>query len=56
MEQQKASLCPSCGACPQVEIEGNQARIDEADNLAILTKDEWNVLFDLVRSGQLTHM
>jgi hypothetical protein len=29
-------------------------RIGEAGNLAVLKKDEWNVLVDLIQSGQLT--
>jgi hypothetical protein len=29
-------------------------KVGEAGNLAILTKDEWNVLADLIQSGQLT--
>jgi len=48
-------LCPlGCGACPEVEFAGEQVRIGEAGNLAVLTKDEWNVLVDLVRTGELS--
>ena len=54
MESKKMSLCPACSACPEVEIAGNEGRIGEAGNLAGLKKDEWNVLVDLIRSGQLT--
>ncbi len=50
------SLCPSCGACPQVEFQPDKVRIGEAGNLVVLKKEEWNVLVDLIRSGQLTHL
>jgi hypothetical protein len=54
MEKLTVSLCPACSACPEVEIVGDEARIGETGNLAVLKKDEWNVLVDLVRSGQLS--
>lgn len=48
-------LCPAgCGACPEVEFAGGKVKIGEAGNLAVLTKDEWNVLVDLIQSGGLT--
>jgi len=37
-----------------VEFAGDQVRVGEAGNLAVLTKDEWNVLVDLIQSGALT--
>jgi len=54
METLKMSLCPACTACPEVEITGDEVRIGEAGNLAVLKKDEWNVLVDLIQSGQLS--
>jgi len=54
METLKMSLCPACSACPEVEILGDEVRIGEAGNLAVLRKDEWNVLVDLIQSGQLS--
>ena len=56
MEKLKVSLCPACSACPEVEIIGDEVRIGETGNLAVLKKDEWNVLVDLVRSGQLSRI
>lgn len=50
------SLCPACGACPEVEIRADEVRIGEAGNLVVLTKSEWNVLVALIRSGQLTSL
>jgi hypothetical protein len=54
MENLKISLCPACSACPEVEIMGDEVRIGETGNLAVLKKNEWNVLVDLIQSGQLT--
>jgi hypothetical protein len=54
MERLTASLCPMCANCPEVTIDGDEVRIGEAGNLAILKREEWNVLVDLVQTGQLT--
>jgi hypothetical protein len=56
METLKMSLCPACNACPEVEIVGDEVRIGEAGNLAVLKKEEWNVLVELIRSGQLSRL
>src|SRR2546422_1233771 len=40
--------------CPEVEIVGGEIRIRETGNLAVLKKEEWNVLVDLILSGQLS--
>ena len=56
MEHMKVSLCPACGACPEIEILADEVRIGEAGNLAVLNKEEWNVLVELIRSGQLTRL
>lgn len=57
MESFKITLCPAgCGACPDVEIAGNEVRIGEEGNLAVLKKDEWNLLVDLIQAGQLTKL
>ena len=47
------SLCPVCGACPEVVIEADGVRIGEADNMVRLSHVEWNQLVDLIRSGKL---
>jgi len=55
MKNRKVLLCPAgCGACPEVEFAEEQVRVGEAGNVAVLTKDQWNVLVDLVQSGVLT--
>jgi hypothetical protein len=50
---EKHSLCPSCAACPEVVIDGDQVRVGEDTNAAVLKRDEWSVLVDLIQSGQL---
>ena len=47
------SLCPQCTNCPEVAIDGDEIRIGEAPNLVVLKKDEWNILVDLIQSGQV---
>jgi hypothetical protein len=56
MESVKVSLCPGCSACPEVQIAGEEIRIGETGNLAVLKKEEWNVLVDLIVSGRLTRI
>jgi hypothetical protein len=53
MDKIAVSLCPHCDHCPEVVIEGDEVRIGEDANTAVLKKDEWNVLVDLISSGQL---
>lgn len=53
MEKIAVSLCPSCEHCPEVVIEGDEVRIGEDTNTAVLKKAEWNVLVELIKSGQL---
>ena len=48
------SLCPMCDQCPEVEIADDEVRIGEAGNLAVLKKNEWNVLVELIQSGALS--
>ena len=54
MNERKLSLCPGCTSCPEVEIAADAVRIGESGNLAVLKAAEWNVLVDLIQSGQLT--
>jgi hypothetical protein len=57
MDTVKMLLCPAgCGECPEVEIAGDEIRIGEAGNLAVLKREEWNVLVELIQSGQLTKL
>ncbi len=56
MQRMTVSLCPACGHCPAVDIRGDEVRIGEAGNLAVLKKDEWNLLVELIETGQLTKL
>ena len=56
MESKKMSLCPSCVACPEVEVVDGTVKIGETGNLAVLKAEEWNVLVDLIQSGQLSKL
>lgn len=53
MESLRVPLCPDCSACPEIEVAGDEVRIGEAGNLAVLTKEEWNVLVELILAGRL---
>lgn len=50
---ERVSLCPQCVACPEVVIDGDTVRIGEDENIALLKKEEWNVLVDAIHTGQL---
>ncbi len=56
MENSRISLWPACGACPEVDIAGDEVRIGEPGNQAVLKKAEWNVLVQMIQSGQLTEL
>lgn len=47
------SLCPSCTACPTVQIDAQEVRIGEDGNYVRLTPAEWNVLVEAVKAGAL---
>ena len=50
------SLCPSCTACPSVEIDDQEVRIGEGDNIVRLTPAEWNVLVRAIKTGELAEV
>jgi len=50
------SLCPSCDACPMVEIDEQEVRIGEEGNLVKLTRAEWNVFVQAIQAGELTEL
>ena len=54
----RVSLCPACGACPEVvlDIAKEEVHIGEEGNLVRLTKEAWNTLVEKIRSGALTTM
>ena len=57
--KQKISLCPECGACPEVEVlhedgRPTAVRIGEGEDRITLSKAAWNSLVRYVREGVLT--
>ncbi|MCL5962143.1 MAG: hypothetical protein M1358_22980 [Chloroflexi bacterium] len=56
MLEKKIYLCKSGGCCPAVHFCGNEVRIGEDRNLAVLKKEEWNILVEKIRSGELREL
>ncbi|MGB4782261.1 hypothetical protein [Candidatus Methylomirabilis sp.] len=59
--KEKFSLCPECGACPEVEIlqhEGRPVavRIGEGEDKITLPREAWNTLLRYVREGILKEL
>jgi len=55
---QKVSLCPECGACPEVEVVRLEdstptVRIGEGKEKVALSRSAWNSLVRYVREGVL---
>jgi len=48
------SLCPNCDAWPEVAIAEQAVTIGEEGNQVRLSRDEWNVLVEGVKSGALS--
>ena len=49
----KVVLCTECENCREVELTPQGVKIGEDGNLAVLTHKEWNLLVDLIQSGEL---
>jgi hypothetical protein len=49
----KVTLCTECENCPEVELTPTGVKIGEEGNVAVLTYKEWNLLIDLIESGEL---
>ncbi len=49
----KVTLCPACGACPEVVMYDEEVRIGEKGNLVRLKKQEWNELVRKIQNGEL---
>jgi hypothetical protein len=49
----KVVLCTECENCPEVELTATGIRIGEEGNLARLTHKDWNLVVDLIQSGDL---
>ena len=52
------SLCPACGACPEVvlDVDRDEARIGEEGNLVRLNKEAWNTLVEKIRREELAKL
>lgn len=58
---QKLSLCPECGACPELEVlrleDGTPTvRIGEGKEKVTLSRSAWNTLVRYVREGVLEEL
>jgi hypothetical protein len=53
MEPIKATLCPLCTECPEIEITDQGVRIGEDGNTVRLSHAEWNELVRLIKTGDL---
>lgn len=51
----RVSLCPACGACPEVvlDVAKDEVQIGETGNLVRLNKEAWNTLVEKVQRGEL---
>ena len=47
------TLCPECGACPEIIFLDNEVRIGEERNLVKLKLDEWNAIVEKIQSGEI---
>ncbi len=47
------TLCPECGACPEIIFLDNEVRIGEEGNLVKLNLDEWNTIVEKIKSGEI---
>ncbi len=51
--EHKVILCKDCHCCPAVEFRGDEVRIGEDANTAVLTREQWNILVEKVKTGEL---
>ncbi len=49
----KVYLCDKGGCCPAVEFDGDNVRIGEDENTAVLTKEQWNIMVRKIKAGEL---
>jgi hypothetical protein len=47
------TLCPECGACPEIVFLDNEVRIGEEGNLVKLKPDEWNTIVEKIQAGEI---
>jgi hypothetical protein len=56
MEPKKFTLCPFCGACPEIVITDEGVTIGEDDNTVRLSLAEWNELVALIKRGDVAEV
>lgn len=49
----KVVLCSTCAACPEVIINDDHVIIGEFDNIVKLKPEEWDILKQKIKSGEL---
>lgn len=49
----RVMLCSSCSACLAVEFHPDGVLIGEDENIVKLSREEWNILVEKVKSGEL---
>lgn len=47
------SLCGSCSQCPVVRVREHEVEIGEEGNLCVLTREEFEILKEKIREGEL---
>ncbi len=54
----RVSLCPACGACPEVvlDVTRQEIRIGEEGNRVTLNREAWNTLVEKIRAGELKEL
>ncbi|GJL52969.1 MAG: hypothetical protein NPIRA02_01010 [Nitrospirales bacterium] len=54
-ESKRVSLCPACGACPEVVLNqsSEEVLIGEEGNLTTLNKAAWDTLVGKILTGEL---
>lgn len=56
MAQVRFSLCHEGAECPEVVVDEHEVRLGEAGNLVVLKRAEWNVLVELIQTGQVARL
>ena len=51
--EKKIYLCKDGGCCPAVQFSDGEVRIGEDQNLVVLRKEEWNILVEKIKAGEL---
>lgn len=47
------TLCPECGACPEIKLFDDEVLIGEEGNVVRLKAGEWNSIVDMILTGEI---